>query len=159
MLHHPPPIAKAHHRNDTHTPRNTTEPHPRPQPSPVPWGNPCGSDDRDCLTHNLAQPLYPRRSRHHWRMLCTRDRHRDGVIIPDAGLHPQRDAMNKQHTHSAKTIALCALQRPTCPQSNATERHPAGMYPQQRKDNGDQSTIWRGHTKIGRASCRERVCR
>ena len=56
-------------------------------------------------------------------------------------------AMDKQHTHTAKTIALCALQRPTCPQSSAIERHQTGMYPQQRKDNGDQSTIWRGHTR------------
>ena len=67
------------------------------QPSQVLWGNHCGSDDRDCHTHNLA-------------------------------------------------IALCALQRPTCPQSSAIDRHPTGMYQQQRKDNGDQSTIWGGHT-------------
>ena len=51
------------------------------------------------------------------------------------------------NTRTAKTIALCALQRPTCPQSSAIERHQTGMYPQQRKDNGDQSTIWRGHTR------------
>ena len=45
------------------------------QPSQILWGNHCGSDDRDCHTHNLA-------------------------------------------------IALCALQRPTCPQSSAIDRHP-----------------------------------
>ena len=31
-------------------------------------------------------------------MLCTRARHRDGVGMPDAGLHPHRDAIHKQHT-------------------------------------------------------------
>ena len=55
-----PPVAKVHRRNDTHTPRSTTEPHPHPQPSPILWGNHCGSDDRDCHTHNLARILVPK---------------------------------------------------------------------------------------------------
>ena len=54
------------------------------------------------------------------------------------------------HTHKL-AIALCALQRPTCPQSGAIDRHPTGMYQQQRNDNGDQSTIWRGHTRPTRS--------
>ena len=70
------------------------------QPSPTIWGHQCGPDDRDCHTHthNLAEPLFPRRSRHHWPLQCTRARHRDGVDMPDAGLHPHREPMHKQHT-------------------------------------------------------------
>ena len=114
---------------------------------PTLWGNHCGSDNRDCHTHNLAQPLCPSGSQHHWHLavyqaptsrLCGHARRRSTSTPP---------AMDKQHTNTAKAIALCALQRPTCPQSSAIERHPTGMYPQQRKDNGDQSTIWRGHTR------------
>ena len=60
--------------------------------------------------------------------LCTRPRHRDCVDMPDAGLHPHRQLWTN-NTHTAKAIALCALQRPTCPQSSAIERHPTGMYP------------------------------
>ena len=76
----------------------TTEPHPHSQPSQILWGNHCGPDDRDCHTHNLAEPLCPKRSRHHWHLQCTRAQHRDGVGMPDAGLHPHRGAMDKQHT-------------------------------------------------------------
>ena len=137
-----PPVAKAHHRNDTHTPRSTTEPHPHPQPSPILWGNHCGSDDRDCHTQSLAQPLCPRRSRHHWHLLCTRARHRDGVDMPDAGLHPHREAMNKQHTHSSTQSRCVPFSDPhvhKAARSNDTRQE---CTPQQRNDNGDQSTIW-----------------
>ena len=50
MLYHPP-VATADHRNDTTTPRNTTNSHPHPQASPILWANQCGSDDHDCHTH------------------------------------------------------------------------------------------------------------
>ena len=35
------------------------------RPSPTLWGNHCGSDGCDCHPHNLAEPLCPRRLRHH----------------------------------------------------------------------------------------------
>ena len=56
--------------------------------------------------------------------------------LPDAGLHPHREAMHKQHTHTTKAVVLSALRRPTCPQNNAIERNQAGMQPQQRKHMG-----------------------
>ena len=63
------PVAKVHHRYDT----NTQKEHHRivassSQPSPILWGNHCGSDNRDCHTHNLAEPLGPSGSRHHWHL-------------------------------------------------------------------------------------------
>ena len=69
-----------------------------PQPSPILWGNHCGSDDRDCHTQprrtivpkKVATPLAP--------CCVPRPRHHDGVSIPDAGIHPHRETMHKQHT-------------------------------------------------------------
>ena len=83
-------------------------------------------------THNLAGTIVPKGGRTTIDTCCVpRARHRDGVDMPDAGLHPQRRAMHKQHR--AMAILLCALRRPTCPQSNAIGRNQAGMQPQQRK--------------------------
>ena len=36
--------------------------------------------------------------------LCTRSQHRDGV--PDAGLHPHREAMHKQHTQPRSSCCV-----------------------------------------------------
>ena len=38
--------------------------------------------------------------------LCTRTRHRDGVDMPDAGLHPHREAMHKQHTEPGPSCCV-----------------------------------------------------
>ena len=57
-------------------------------------------------THTLAEPLCPRRSRHHWHLLCPRARHRDGVDMPDAGLHPHREAMHKRHTEPGPSCCV-----------------------------------------------------
>ena len=38
--------------------------------------------------------------------LCTRARHRDGVDMPDAGLHPHREAMHKQHTEPGPSCCV-----------------------------------------------------
>ena len=68
------------------------------QASPTIWGDQCGLNGRDWHTQ-------PRRDH------CSQEgrttigtccvpgaRHRDGVDMPDAGLHPHREAMHKQHT-------------------------------------------------------------
>ena len=39
--------------------------------------------------------------------LCTEARHRDGVGMPDTGLHPHREAMDKQHTHTQSKQSRC----------------------------------------------------
>ena len=38
--------------------------------------------------------------------LCTMTRHRDGVDMPDAGLHPHREAMHKQNTQSGSSCCV-----------------------------------------------------
>ena len=64
-----PPVAKAHHRNHANTPRNTTKSNPHPPKPPRPSGvTIVGSDNRDCHTHNLAEPLCTSGSRHHWHL-------------------------------------------------------------------------------------------
>ena len=84
--------------------------------------------DRQSRTHRAIVQVVGRSTTDIW--LCTEARHRDGVGMPDAGLHPHRDAMDKQHTHTAKAIAMCALQRSTCPHSSAIERHRQAMHKQ-----------------------------
>ena len=59
---------------------------------------------------------------------------------------PTPRAMHKQHTEPGPSCCV-PFGDPTCPQCDATVQHQAGMQPQQRKPNGDQSTIWRGHTR------------
>ena len=48
--------------------------------------------------HRLTEPLCQEGLDTIGIWLCTRARHRDGVDIPDADLHPHREAMHKQHT-------------------------------------------------------------
>ena len=108
------------------------------QASPTLWGNHCGSDNRDCHTHSLAEPLCPSMSQHHWYLavyqaptsrLCGHARRRSTST-------PRGQAQTTHtHTHSQGHRAV-ALLRPTCPQSNAIERNQAGMQPQQRKHMG-----------------------
>ena len=77
------------------------------QPSPTIWGNHCGSDDRDyhtqprktIVTKKVATPLTS--------AVYQGPRHRDGVDMPDAGLHPHRESMHKQHTQSHGHRAVC----------------------------------------------------
>ena len=68
-------------------------------------------------------------------MLCTKapTSERCGHARRRSTPTPRGDA---QTTHRAKAIVLCALRRPTCPQSNDIERDQAGMQPQQRKHIG-----------------------
>ena len=78
------------------------------QASPTLWGNHCGSDNRDCHTHTTSQNHCAQAGRDTigiW--LCTRPRHRDCVDMPDAGLHPHREAKYKQHTHNQSNRAVC----------------------------------------------------
>ena len=60
-------------------------------------------------THTTPQDQCAQEERHTTdTRLCTEARRRDGVDMPDAGIHPHREAMGKQHTHTANAIALCA---------------------------------------------------
>ena len=73
------PAAKAHHRNTTHAPRNTTEPYPH---------------------------------------------------LPNAGLHPHREAMHKQHTEPGPSCCV-PFGDPHVNKVTRSENQ-AGMHPQQR---------------------------
>ena len=112
-----PPAPMAHHRNDTNTPIRTTNSYHHPLKPPRPSGvTVVGRTTATAThTHNLAGPLCPSGSQHHWHLAVYQARHRDCVDMPDAGLHPHREAKHKQHTHTARVIVLCALLRPTCP--------------------------------------------
>ena len=119
-----PPVANAEHRDDTNPPRTATEAHPHPQTSPVLWGDHCGPDDRDCHTHNLAEPLC-QEGRDTIDTCCA-----PGPDIATVG-HARRRSTptprgNAQTTHRARAIVLCALRRPTCPLSKAIGRTQAG---------------------------------
>ena len=101
-----PPVAKADHSNDTNTHRNATESYPHPPNPPRPSGVTNVGPTTAIATHNLAEPLFPRLSRHHWPLQCTRTRHRDGVDMPDAGLHPHRGRCTN-NTQSQGHRAVC----------------------------------------------------
>ena len=75
---------------------------------------------------------------------------------------------NDTHNPTTKAIVVCALQRPTCPQHRAIDRHQAGMQTQQRKHMGvnpttDKDTPWRGQIqrekKEGGTSAKSSVLR
>ena len=117
------------------------------QPSQVPWGNHCGSDNRDCHTHTTSQNHCSQAGRNTigaW--LCTRPRHRDCVHMPDTGLHPHRESKHKQHTRSQGHRAVCPSathmsirnRDRTKPSRNAVTAAQTHWY---------QSTMWRGHTR------------
>ena len=53
-------------------------------------------------THNLAEPLDPNPI----ATALTRARHRDGVYMPDAGLHPHQETMHKQHTEPVPSCCV-----------------------------------------------------
>ena len=143
-----PPVAKAHHRNDANTPRNTTESYPHPPSLPTRWGDNCGPDDRDCHTHTHTD------SQDHCAQdgrdtidiwLCTRTRHRDGVDMPDAGLHPHREAMHKQHTQSGSSC--CAPFGDPHVHKERDRMKPGRNAATAAQTHWSQSTIWRGHTR------------
>ena len=76
-----------------------------PQPSPTLWVTIVGPTTA-IATHNLAEPLYPRRSRHHWHLAvyqgptsrrCVHARRRSTPT-------PRGDA---QATRKARAIVLC----------------------------------------------------
>ena len=69
------------------------------QASPTLWGKHCGSDNRDCHTHTTSQNHCAQEGRDTIDTGCAPGpRHRDGVDMPDAGLHPHREAMHNKHT-------------------------------------------------------------
>ena len=103
-----PPVAMAHHRNDANTPRSTTESHPHPPKPPRPSGVTIVGPTTAIATHTTSQNHWAQAGRDTigiW--LCTRPRHRDGVDMPDAGLHPHREAMHKQHTEPGPSCCVC----------------------------------------------------
>ena len=107
--------------------------------SPTRWGNHCGPDDRGCHTQP-RRTIVPKRVATPLVSGCV-----PGPDIATAWTcptpvytHTARPGTN--NTHTARVIVLCALRRPTCPQSNAIERNQAGLQPQQRKDMGASPT-------------------
>ena len=134
-----PPVAKAHHRNDANTPRSTTKSHPHPPKTPRPSGVTIVGPTTAIATHT-----HPRRTIVPKRVATPLTS--GSVPGPDIATvwtcptpvytHTARRGTSNTHTHTARVIVLCALLRPTCPKGNATERHQAGMQPQQRKHMG-----------------------
>ena len=79
-------------------------------------------------------------------MLCTRLPHRDCVGMPDAGLHPHREARHKQHTHSQGHRAVC----PSATHMSIRKRDrtkPGRNAATAAQTHWSQPTIWRGHTR------------
>ena len=117
------------------------------QASPALSGNHCGSDNRDCHTHTTSQNHCAQAGRNTigaW--LCTRPRHRDCVHMPDAGLHPHREAKQQQHTHSQCHRAVC----PSATHMSIRKRDrtkPNRNAATAAQTHWSQSTIWRGHTR------------
>ena len=96
-------------------------------------------------THNLAEPIFPRLSRHHWPLQCARARHRDGVDMPDAGLHPHRGRCTN-NTQGQGHRAVC----PSATHMSIRKRDrtkPGRNATTAAQTHGYQSTIWRGHTR------------
>ena len=141
-----PPVAKADRHDDTNTHNNATESYPHPPNPPRPSGVTNVGPTTAIATHTqprrtivpkaVATSLTPAMHQGPTSRRCGHARRRSTPTPGDA-----------QTTHKARAIVVCALRRPTCPQCNAIEQHQAGMQPQQRKHNGDQSTIRRGHTR------------
>ena len=98
---------KAHHRNDTHTQgmrleRNLAFPHP-PRPAGLTI---VARRPRSPIANSQTHCAHGGRSTTDiW--LCTEARHRDGVDMPNAGLHPHHEALSKQHTHTQPTQSRC----------------------------------------------------
>ena len=146
----PPSVAKAHHRHDTNAPPYTNESYPHSPTLPDPLGNHCGPDDRDCHTQprrtfvpmKVATPLAPG--------CVPGPRHHDGVGMPDAGLHPQREAMHKQHTGPGPSCCV-PFSDPhvhKVPRSNETRQgynhssaNTLGSIPPSREDTPDRRQV------------------
>ena len=101
-----PPVAKAHHRNDANTPKIQPDRTLILPSLPTRWGNHCGPDDRDCPPPISQNHCAQEGSDTIDIWLCTSARHRDGVDMPDAGLHPHREAMRKQHTQPGPSCCV-----------------------------------------------------
>ena len=64
-------------------------------------------------THNLAGTIVPQEGRTTIDTCCVPGpRHRDGVGMPDTGLHPHREAMHKQHTEPRPSCCVCPFGDP-----------------------------------------------
>ena len=114
--------------------------------SPIHWGDHCGPDDRDCHTQPRRTSV-PKRVATPLTSGCVPGPDIATVWTCPTPVYTHTARRCTNNTHRARAIVLCALRRPTCPQCDAIVQHQAGMQPQQRKHNGDQSTIWRGHTR------------
>ena len=142
-----PQVAKAHHRNDTNTPKRTTEPNNHPQASPILTDNPCGPDDRDCHTHTqprrtivpkaVATPLAPAVHQGPTSRRCGHTRRRS---TPTPRGHAQT-------THTQPTQSRClpfiGPHVHKAARSNDTRQECTNNSA---KAMGDQPTIWGGHT-------------
>jgi len=98
---------RPHHRNDANTPISTTNSYPHPPKPPRPSGVTIVGPTTAIATHTTSQNHCANAGRNTigiW--LCTRPRHRDCVDMPDAGLHPHREAMHKQHTEPRSSCCV-----------------------------------------------------
>ena len=105
-----------------------------------------GPDDRDCHTHTDSQDHCAQDGRDTidiW--LCTRARHRDGVDMPDAGLHPHREAMHKQHTQSRSSCCVPFGDPHVHKETRSNEARQECSHSS--ANTLGQPTIWRGHTR------------
>ena len=130
-----PPVAKAHHRNDTNAPRNVNASYPHPPNPPRSSGVTIVGPTTAIATHTTSQNHCAQEGRDTIDTCCAPGpRHRDGVDMPDAGLHPHREAMHKQHTQSGSSCCVPFGD----PQVNKATRseNQTGMQPQKRKHIG-----------------------
>ena len=125
-----PPVTKAHHRNDTNPPRNVKGSYPLPPNPPRPSGVTNVGPTTAIDTHNLAGTIVPKRVAPPLTPAVYQ--------VPDTATvwtcptpvdtHTARRFTN--NTQSQGHRAVCALRRPTCPQSNDIAAPPlSGVSP------------------------------
>ena len=114
------------------------------QPSPTIWGDQCEPDDRDCHTRprrtivpkRVAQPLTP--AVHQGPDIAT-------VWTYPTPTDTHAATRCTHNTHRARAIVLCALRRPTCPQSNTIGRNQAGCNQSSTNTSGPVHHLARTH--------------
>ena len=97
-------------------------------------------------THNLAGTSVPKMVVPPLAPTVYQDtRHRDGVDMPDAGLHPHREAMHKQHTEprSPRCVPFGDPHVHKVTPSGETRQGAATAA----QTHWGRSTMWRGHTR------------
>ena len=116
-----------------------------PQPSPILWCNHCGSDDRDCNTHNLAEPLCPRGA-----TPLAHAVHQDPDIATawacptPVYTHTARRCTNNTQSQGHRVVCPSATHMSIRKRVRTTPGRNAATAAQ---PHWCQSTMWRGHTR------------